>query len=118
MEPDKLPANARYLKRNHCPPLIAASTRSAHQAIKDASGEKLCAPVQFFSRHIPISRLRTFGGPGNGDYRGELLRAIEVIKNYAAKLELPSASVLLRLDSLYGDAAPLIDVLTAGCCRS
>jgi hypothetical protein len=58
--------------------------------------------------------LGTFGGPGNGDYRGELLRAIEVIKNYAAKLGLPPASVLLRLDGLYGDAAPLIDVLTAG----
>ena len=37
-----------------------------------------------------------------------------MIKNYAAKLGLPTASVLLRLDGLYGDAAPLIDVLTAG----
>jgi hypothetical protein len=58
--------------------------------------------------------LGTFGGPGNGDYRGELLRAISVITSYAAKLALPAASVLLRLDGLYGDAAPLIDVLTAG----
>ncbi len=40
--------------------------------------------------------LGTFSGPGNGDYRGELLRAIQVIKNYAAKLGLPSASALLR----------------------
>jgi hypothetical protein len=37
-----------------------------------------------------------------------------VIKDYATKLGLPPASVLLRLDGLYGDAAPLIDVLTAG----
>jgi hypothetical protein len=57
--------------------------------------------------------LGTFGGPGNGDYRGELLRAIRVVTNYATKLGLPTASVLLRLDGLYGDAAPLIDVLTA-----
>ncbi len=57
--------------------------------------------------------LGTFGGPGNGDYRGELVRAIGVIKDYATKLGLPIASVLLRLDGLYGDAAPLIDVLTA-----
>jgi len=54
------------------------------------------------------------GGPGNGDYRGELRQAIQVIKNYATKLGLSTASVLLRLDGLYGDAAPLIDVLTAG----
>jgi hypothetical protein len=58
--------------------------------------------------------LGTFGGPGNGDYRGELLRATQVITNYVTKLGLPPASVLLRLDGLYGDAAPLIDVLTAG----
>ncbi len=58
--------------------------------------------------------LGTFGGPGNGDYRGELLRATQVITSYATKLVLPPASVLLRLDGLYGDAAPLIDVLTAG----
>ncbi len=58
--------------------------------------------------------LGTFGGPGNGDYRGELLRAIAVITSYATKLALPTASVLLRLDGLYGDAAPLLDVLTTG----
>jgi hypothetical protein len=63
--------------------------------------------------------LGTFGGPGNGDYRGELVRAIGVIKDYATKLGLPPASVLLRLDGLYGDAAPLIDVLTpTGCATS
>lgn len=58
--------------------------------------------------------LGTFGGSGNGDYRGELLRAIAVITEYATKLGLSPASVLLRLDGLYGDAAPLLDVLAAG----
>src|SRR5258708_6400122 len=58
--------------------------------------------------------LGTFGGPGNGDYRGELLRAIGVSTSYATKLGLSTASVLLRLDGLYGDAAPLIDVVTCG----
>jgi hypothetical protein len=58
--------------------------------------------------------LGTFGGPGNGDYRGELLRAIAVITGYATKRGLAPASVLLRLDGLYGDAAPLLDVLAAG----
>ncbi len=37
-----------------------------------------------------------------------------MITSYATKLALPLAQVLLRLDGLYGDAAPLIDVLTAG----
>jgi hypothetical protein len=57
--------------------------------------------------------LGTFGGPGNGDYRGELQRAIGVITNYATQLGLPPASILVRLDGLYGDAAPLLDVLSA-----
>jgi hypothetical protein len=58
--------------------------------------------------------LGTFGGPGNGNYRGELRRAIEVISSYATQLGFPPTSILVRLDGLYGDAAPLIDVLSAG----
>jgi hypothetical protein len=57
--------------------------------------------------------LGTFGGPGNGDYRGELRRATQVITSYATQLGLPPASILVRLDGLYGDAAPLLDVLLA-----
>jgi hypothetical protein len=57
--------------------------------------------------------LGTFGESGNGDYRGELRRTIQVITSYATKLGLPTASLLLRLDGLYGDAAPLLDVLSA-----
>lgn len=58
--------------------------------------------------------LGTFGGPGNGEYRSELRRAVQVITSYATHLALPLTSVLLRLDGLYGDAAPLLDVLAAG----
>lgn len=58
--------------------------------------------------------LGTFGGPGNGEYRNELRRAVQVITTYARQLALPLASVLLRLDGLYGDAAPLLDVFSAG----
>jgi hypothetical protein len=57
--------------------------------------------------------LGTFGAAGNGDYRGDLCRATQVITSYVTALGVPSASVLLRLDGLYGDAAPLLDVLSA-----
>ena len=89
--------------------------------------DQVCAPGYLGRKRGEVVRTRTvilqahthqflgtFGGPGNGDYRGELMRAIQVITSYATKLALPPASVLLRLDGLYGDAAPLIDVLTAG----
>jgi hypothetical protein len=58
--------------------------------------------------------LGTFGGPGNGDYCGELRRAIGVITSYATQPGLSPASILVRLDGLYGDAAPLLDVLSIG----
>ncbi len=111
---DKPPVNVRSRRWSRCPPPIVASTKFALRATWGVNGEKSCAPARSCSRRIRTSRLRTFGGPGNGDYRGELLRAIPVITNYATKLALPISSVLLRLDGLYGDAAPLIDVLTAG----
>lgn len=58
--------------------------------------------------------LGTFGGAGNGDYRGELLRAIQVLIGYAKQVTIPANSIVMRLDGLYGNAAPLTDVLTAG----
>ena len=56
--------------------------------------------------------LGTFGGPGNGNYRGELRRAIGVSSSYATHLGFAPASILVRLDGLYGDDAPLLDVLS------
>lgn len=38
---------------------------------------------------------------------------IGVIPSYATQLGFSRASVLVRLDGLYGDAAPLLDVLSA-----
>jgi hypothetical protein len=58
--------------------------------------------------------LGTFGEAGNGDYRGELLHAIQVIISYAKALGLPLSQILVRLDGLYGNAAPLIDILLSG----
>jgi hypothetical protein len=58
--------------------------------------------------------LGTFGGAGNGDYRGELLRAIGVLKSYAKQVAIPIEHIVIRLDGLYGNAAPLSDALTSG----
>jgi len=58
--------------------------------------------------------LASFGNAGNGDYRGELLRVREVISTYATRLALPLSHVLVRLDGLYGNAAPLADLLAPG----
>ena len=53
----------------------------------------------------------TFGGSGNGDYRGDLKRALQVISRYAAAHKLLLSRILVRLDGLYGNAAVLTQVL-------
>jgi hypothetical protein len=58
--------------------------------------------------------LGTFGGPGNGDYRGELARALQAIISYAGWLCMPLSHVLVRLDGLYGTGAVLKELLQAG----
>ncbi len=88
--------------------------------------DRVCAPGYLGRKRGEVLRTRTtllqththqflgtFGGAGNGDYRGELLRALQVITSYASRLAISPAQVLLRLDGLYGDPAPLTDVLSA-----
>lgn len=58
----------------------------------------------------------TYGNAGNGEYRGELLRVIDVITRYAAKHNLALARLLLRLDGQYGDVAVVIDLVVSGLC--
>ena len=58
--------------------------------------------------------LGTFGGAGNGDYRGELLRAVQVLLGYGKQVGVPIQQIVIRLDGFYGNAAPLSEVLTSG----
>ena len=42
------------------------------------------------------------------------MQALQSITAYATALSLPLSQVLVRLDGLYGNAAPLVDLLTSG----
>jgi len=52
----------------------------------------------------------TFSGRGNGDYRGELLRAIQVVSAYARAQSVPLHQVVVRLDGQYGNGAIVADL--------
>ncbi|TMD63863.1 MAG: hypothetical protein E6I91_12040, partial [Chloroflexi bacterium] len=58
--------------------------------------------------------LGTFGGPGNGDLRGESQRACQVARMYAMSQQLDLARILIRLDGGYGNTAVLSDFLAMG----
>src|SRR6266567_3757796 len=88
--------------------------------------DRVCAPGYLGRKRGEVVRTRTtilqahthqwlgtFGNPGNGLYRDELLRARSVIATYAAALSFPLSQVVVRLDGLYGNVAPLADLLTA-----
>jgi len=89
--------------------------------------DQVCAPGYLGRKRGEVARTRTtilqahthqwlgtFSGAGNGDYRGELLRSRAAIESYATALSLPLSQVLTRLDGLYGNAAPLADLLASG----
>jgi hypothetical protein len=86
--------------------------------------ERVCAPGQLGRKRGEVARTRTtilqahthqwlgtFGNPGNGQYRQELKRARAVIAAYAHALAFPLSHLVIRLDGLYGDAAPLADLV-------
>src|SRR5258705_9605974 len=56
----------------------------------------------------------TFGNPGNGDYRGDLLRAVAVITEYVTSHHIPLHQAILRLDGQYGDYAVVADLDQSG----
>jgi len=58
--------------------------------------------------------LATFAGAGNGDYRGDLLRAIAVLTAYVTSQQIPLNRAILRLDGQYGDYAIAIDLDKSG----
>jgi hypothetical protein len=87
----------------------------------------VCAPGYLGRKRGEVARTRTtvlqahshhwlgtFSGPGNGNYRGELARALEAVISYAGWLCMPLSQILIRLDGLYGNAAVLKDVLQSG----
>jgi hypothetical protein len=86
--------------------------------------DQVCAPGHLGRKRGEVVRTRTtilqahthqwlgtFGNPGNGEYRSELQRARTVVAAYAAAIALPLSHVAIRLDGLYGNAAPLADLL-------
>ncbi len=89
--------------------------------------DRVCAPAYLRRKRGEVARTRTtvlqahsyhwlgtFGGSGNGDYRGELARACQAIISYAGWLCMPLSHILVRLDGLYGTGAVLIELLSSG----
>ena len=91
--------------------------------------DTVCAPGYMGRKRGEVVRTRTtlllahthqwfgtYAGPGNGDYRGDLLHALEIITRYAAKQDISLARIILRLDGQYGDFAVIVDVARNGLC--
>ncbi len=89
--------------------------------------DRVCAPAYLGRKRGEVARTRTtilqahthhwlgtFGGPGNGDYQAELLRASEAIIRYAGWLYVPLSQILVRLDGLYGNGAVVGAFLASG----
>src|SRR2546421_1367881 len=109
--PDRLPANVRSPNSPRFPHPIGVSPRLRLRVTKDAKcGEVVRTRTTILQTHTH-QFMGTFGGSGNGDYRGELKRALQVITSYAGAHQLLRSQIVVRLDGLYGDAAVLRAVL-------
>jgi hypothetical protein len=84
---------------------------------------EVCAPGYLGRKRGEIVRTRTtvlqahthqwvgsFSGAGNGDYRGELRRAISVISAYMKAQLVPLSQAVVRLDGQYGNRAIVADL--------
>lgn len=83
----------------------------------------LCAPGYLGRKRGEVVRTRTtvlqahtyhwlgtFGNAGNGDYRGELRRAVAAIHGYLTRHQVSPAHAVVRLDGQYGTGAVLTDL--------
>jgi len=90
--------------------------------------ERVCAKGYFGRKRGQVGRTRTtvlqpythqwlgtFSGPGNGDYRAELRHALQAITVYATACALPLSHVIVRVDGLYGNTAPVKEILSSQC---
>ena len=90
--------------------------------------EQVCAKGYFARKRGQVGRTRTtvlqpythqwmgtFSGPGNGDYREEMRHALQAITAYAAAFALPLSHVIVRVDGLYGNTAPVKEILSSQC---
>lgn len=73
-----------------------------------------CPPDKYEASYFYSTYHLTFGGAGNGDYRGELLHGLEVVVAYQCSQGLLPGQALVRLDGLYGDGAIVADLRVAG----
>jgi hypothetical protein len=89
--------------------------------------EEVCGPGYMGRRRGEVVRTRTtvlqmhtrqwlgsFGGRGNGDYRGELRAALQAVTAYLTGWELPLSSGSVRVDGQYGDSSVIADIVATG----
>jgi hypothetical protein len=108
---------ARQRALPHLPTLPEPHRRLSEVAVPGYTGRKRGEVVRTRTTILQAHThqwLGTFGGPGNGDLRGGLQRACQVVTAYATKHQLLPSQILLRLDGGYGDTAVLSDVLAMG----
>ena len=100
-----------------------ALPQTADRPVAQRRLRPLCAPGYLGRKRGEIVRTRTtvlqahtsqwlgtFGNAGNGDYRGELRRAVATIQSYLTRHQVPPQRAVVRLDGQYGTRAVLADL--------
>jgi hypothetical protein len=100
---------------------------TAHLPPAQRRFDGVCAPGYLGGKRGEVVRTRTtvlqahtqqwvgtFSGAGNGDYRGELRRAVQAIRAYLEAQSVPLSQAVVRLDGQYGNGAIVADLAGLG----
>src|SRR5215469_12219893 len=92
-----------------------------------STSERVCGPGYLGRQRGEVVRTRTtvlqmhtrqwlgtFGGRGNGDYRGDLTVALKAISTYLTHWHLLTDQAVVRVDGQYGDGVVIADILATG----
>src|SRR6266516_2023232 len=101
-----------------CDPTLPAARRRLDAVCAPGyTGRKLGEVVRTRTTALQMHTrqwIGTYGGKGNGDYRGELASALRAITTYLTHFAFPAEVALVRLDGQYGDAAVIAQLMLAG----
>jgi hypothetical protein len=112
MEPNRQHDSGHFPRQKTFPLLIVVSIGCAPKGISGASEDRWGEPGPRCYSHTRINGSAPFQVQETAKTLAELRQALQAITVYAAALALPLSQVVVRIDGLYGNTAPVNEILS------
>ncbi len=112
MEPNRQHDSGHFPRQKTFPLLIVVSIGCAPKGISGASEDRWGEPGPRCYSHTRINGSAPFQVQETAKTLAELRQGLQAITVYAAALALPLSQVVVRIDGLYGNTAPVNEILS------